>query len=437
MYLVVLAVIFVVFLLPALFAFWREERDARAELANAIATGRHEPLSIRPWVDPDRCVGCATCVTACPEGKILRVIDGLAVVVASSSCVGHGACEAACPTEALELVFGSDRRGVDIPAVSPDFQSNVPGLYIAGELGGMGLIANAVEQGRQAMEHIRRSKPSAPQGGLDVVVIGAGPAGVSAGLQAASSGLSHLVIEQSEHGGAIRQFPRKKLIMTRGFELPGVAKVPAGTLSKEELIAICERAVAKFDMVEGESVLGVTPVDGHFEVRTSKQVVRAARVLLSVGRRGTPRKLGVPGEDAEKVAYRLIEPEEWQYSHVLVVGGGDSAVEAAVALGAQPGNRVTLSYRQEQIQRPRPQNQELLRAAVERGEVSLLLGSTVTAITGDRARLVQGGEQVVIPNDRVFVFIGGLLPTGLLTECGIEVQRHFGKRVEAAEKPGS
>ncbi len=431
MYLAVLAAIFVVFFMPALVAFLREEREAREELRLAKESGRHEPVSIRPWIPPDLCVGCAACVTACPEGKIIRVIDGTAVVVNASSCVGHGACAAACPTEAIELVFGSERRGVEIPAVSPEFESNIPGLFIAGELGGMGLIANAIEQGKQAMDHIRRSKPKAPEGGVDVVIVGAGPAGVSAGLQAAKMGLSHVVLEQSEHGGAIRTFPRKKLIMTRGFELPGVAKVPAGTMTKEELLEICQKAVSDFTIAEGERVLGVGGAKGQFEVRTDARVLKAGRVLLAVGRRGTPRELGVPGENSEKVAYRLLEPEEWQYSHILVVGGGDSAVEAAMALGQQPGNRVTLSYRKAQINRPRVKNQELLQAAVERGEVTLLLGSTVTEILGDRVDLDQGGMEVVLPNDRVFVFIGGVLPTKLLNDCGIQVERHFGKRIEA------
>jgi len=294
----------------------------------------------------------------------------------------------------------------------------------------MGLISNAVDQGRQAMSTIVNSKPVAPDGGVQVLVVGAGPAGVAAGLAAAQAGLSHLVVEQSEHGGAVRSFPRKKLIMTRGFHLPKVTKVAAGVLSKEDLIGIFEKAVQHFELSEGENVLGITGKAGAFEVATSKRTITAARVLLSVGRRGTPRKLNVPGEDTEKVAYKLLEPEEWQYSHVLVVGGGDSAVEAAMALGAQPGNRVTLSYRKDTINRPRPQNQELLQAAVERGEVHLLLGSTVRQITPDRVELMQGDEEVVLANDRVFVFAGGVLPTAMLAKCGITIERHFGKRVE-------
>jgi len=431
LYLLTLAAIFLFFLIPAYLAFWWEERQARKSLAKAQANGRNEPVSIRPWIDPAGCIGCGACTRACPEGKVLRVLDGTAVVVEAASCVGHGACEAACPTGALELVFGSERRGVEIPAISPDFESNVPGLFIAGELGGMGLIANAVEQGRQVVEHIQRSRPTAPKGGLDLVIIGAGPAGISAGLHAAEAGLSHLIVEQMELGGAIRSYPRKKIVMSKGFELPGVGVVPPGTLTKEELIDLFEQAAPMLELSVGERVTGISRVGGAFTVETDKRSLRSARVLMAIGRRGTPRRLGVPGEDSKKVAYRLLEPDEFEFAHVLVVGGGDSAVEAACALAEVRGTRVSLSYRRQAISRPKEANCQRLDDLVMAGKIDLYLSSEVIRIAGDRVALQTLDGEVVLANDQVFAFIGGSLPTALLTGAGIQIERHFGKRIEA------
>jgi len=419
-----------IFVIPAFIAFRREEKDARESLAAAQAAGRTEPVSIRPWVDPVACVGCGACVSACPEGKILRVIDGAAVVVEASSCIGHGACEAACPTGALDLVFGSERRGVDIPAVGPDFESNVPGLYIAGELGGMGLIANAVEQGTQAVDNLSARPIERGAARWDLVIVGAGPAGIAAALVAKAKGLEVVILEQMTLGGAVCSYPRKKLVMSHGFELPGVVKIPSGTMTKEELIAVFEQARPHLSLIEGEQVTAVTH-GAHFTITTDKGSHTAARVILAIGRRGTPRTLGVPGEEgSKKVAYALLEPEVYAFNHILVVGGGDSALEAACSLSEAEGTTVTLSYRRAHITRPKAKNIKRLEAAVSAGRINLLLSSTVTEILSDRVRLTQDDQELVLPNDQVFVFAGGVLPTKFLAAAGIRLERHHGKRIE-------
>ncbi|MCP4869730.1 MAG: NAD(P)-binding domain-containing protein [Proteobacteria bacterium] len=297
----------------------------------------------------------------------------------------------------------------------------------------MGLIANAVEQGVQAVQHLARSLPPRPPGGVDLVGGGAGPAGVGAGLEAVRQGLIVEVLEQGRFGGAIRHYPRAKIVMSRGFRLPGQPRVPGGTLSKEELIQVFEDAVAAANLRirEEERVESVTrgPA-GTFDVVTSSGEVAAAAVLLAVGRRGSPRRLEVPGEELEKVAYRLLEPERYEHEHVLVVGGGDSAVEAACALGEVLGCRVTLSYRSRAITRPRQANQERLNEAVEAGRVTLLLGSAVDHVGPDRVGLNHLGEAIVLPNDRVFIFAGGVMPSAFLASAGVRMNRHFGKRIE-------
>lgn len=432
-YLIAIAVIAVLFVLPAWLGFRKEEAAARAELERAEAAGRREPVSIRPVVDTSRCMGSGACVTACPEHRVLQVLDGQATLVNASSCVGHGACVRACPTRALELVFGSERRGVDLPELGPDFQSNVPGLYVVGELGGMGLIANAVQQGVQVASQLMKRKRTVPEGGVDLVVVGAGPAGIACALEARAKGLSVELLEQGTFGGAIRHYPRAKIVMSRGFALPGQKRVPGGSLSKERLIDILARAIddAGLQVSEGERVEAVARQDdGSFEVRTTKRTLGAGRVVLAVGRRGTPRRLEVAGEEAEKVAYRLLEPERYEHRHVLVVGGGDSAVEAALSLSEQRGCRVTLSYRSAQITRPKAENVARLEAAVAAGWVQLELSSTVLEIAADRVRLATSEGERVVPNDHVFVLAGGVLPLAFLHATGIRLKRHFGRRVE-------
>lgn len=436
LYLIVTGMILVFFVAPAWFAFRREEAEARVLLDEAMSAGTHEPSTIYPWVNPSLCMGSGTCVSVCPEDAVLQVIDGRARLVNGSECVGHGACAAACPTQAIELRFGTERRGVDIPALDTEFQTNVPGIYVVGELGGMGLIANAVRQGVEAVGYIAGTLPKRAGGALDIVIVGGGPAGIGASLEATRRGLTHVVIEQDELGGSIRHFPRQKIVMSHGLTLPGRPPIASATISKEELVDLLLDAVkdAQLPICERETVLGVRRLpDGVFEVQTSKRFPRAMRVLLAVGRRGSPRKLGVPGEDLAKVAYRLLDPELIQHSHVLVVGGGDSAIEAACSLADFPTNRVTISYRGDSFGRAKAANRARLDAAVERGALVVLWKSEVSSITPDRVFLTTPEGEKVIPNDLVFVFAGGVLPTNFLLAAGVEVERHFGERVETLD----
>lgn len=433
------ASIFVFLVFPAWARMQWVEWRARKQRAEAIEAGRHEPVTIQPWINPGLCMGSGACVTACPE-DVLRVIDGQAVVVDAAACVGHSACVAVCPVDAVELVFGSDKRGVDLPEVNTEFQTNVPGLYVAGELGGMGLIANAVEQGAQAMDSVAKALQSRSDR-HDVIIVGAGPAGLSAALVAQQKRMRYLVLEQDEFGGAIRHYPRKKLVFGRPMDLRTYGRVGAKTMRKEQLIELFEEVVrkTKLDIKSGVRVDEITPLeDGGFQVRTSQGIEYSQRVLLAVGRRGTPRRLDVPGEDQEKVAYWLSDPELYRNNHILVVGGGDSAVEAAISLGEEPGNRVWLSYRKDKITRPKKKNLERLRSAVRKAQVELVLNSQVKRIGIDRVVLDQEGDELVLPNDFVFIFAGGVLPTKFLKTAGVRVRTHYGKRVALTpEQPES
>jgi thioredoxin reductase/Pyruvate/2-oxoacid:ferredoxin oxidoreductase delta subunit len=421
--------------LVGLWLFWflysrHQSRRALAVMEEARLAGLSEPASLHPVIDPALCLGCAACVKACPEKSILGIIDGKAKLIEPSHCVGHGACAASCPTDAISLVFGTATRGVDIPYVSPKFETNVPGLYIAGELGGMGLIRNAIEQGRQAIGNVAAKAKAINSGPdiLDVLIVGAGPAGISSALGAMEKKLKFKIVEQDTLGGTVAHFPRGKVVMTSPAELPMVGKVKFGEVSKEKLLAFWEGVVADtgLQIAFEERVDALIRENEIFRITTTKSEYRAKTVLLAIGRRGTPRALGVSGEDQSKVVYRLIDAEQYAGCHVLVVGGGDSALEAAASIADEVGTTVTLSYRGEAFGRARAKNRDRVDAAVNSGRITLLLESEVEHIAPERVCIKTRNGPVDIRNDAVIVCAGGILPTKFLKSAGIEVETKFG-----------
>ena len=403
-----------------------------AKIKKAKEDGLYEPISLHPVVDVNSCIQTGACISACPEHDILGIKNGKATIINASQCIGHGACFHACPTEAISLRIGTEKRGVDLPHVNQNFETNVPGIFIAGELGGMGLIKNAVEQGKQATENIIKSLKKNHKASYDIVIVGAGPAGISASLAAKKAGIKFLLLEQDTLGGTVFTFPRKKIVMTSPMDLPLFGKVKLFQTSKTELLELWQTVLKKnnIEVKENSKVESIVFENEVFTLTNIKgEVFTTANVLLAIGRRGTPRKLGVPGEIREKVAYRLLEPEAISGKHIIVVGGGDSAVESALLLANY--NHVILSYRNDVFNRIKPLNSMALNKAMADGILEVKLSSNLLSIEDESIQLSVGkeAETFTLQNDLVYIFAGGELPTQFLEKAGIRITKKFGETV--------
>lgn len=433
----IFAYVLVFFLLGGIFYFYhRKNRLATlrtlSKTSKAKEHGFHEPVSLHPVVDPDICIGSGACIKACPEHDILGISGGKAQTINGSRCVGHGACFHACPVEAIMLCIGTEKRGVELPHISQEFETNIPGIFVAGELGGMGLIKNAVEQGKQAVEYFLKKSYSKSQAKYDVIIVGAGPAGISASLTAAKNNLKFLTLEQDSLGGTVFSFPRAKIVMTAPMDLPLWGKVKLVETNKSELLDLWHNVLTKnnISINEQEKVVEIIKQDNLFIVKTDQEHYTSNGVILAIGRRGSPRKLGVPGEDKGNVFYRLLEPELIHDKDILVVGGGDSAVESAMLL-ADEKNRVTLSYRGETFSRLKPKNLDRINEYIKKKKIKPLFDSNVKEIFNDSVVFTfnNSANELKIKNELTYVFAGGILPTSFLEGIGIKITKKFGDAI--------
>jgi thioredoxin reductase len=410
--------------LPYVFAFRRRRHVDRARKAEAVLLGFDRPTGQYPFIDPMACIGCGSCVEACPEGDVLGVVGGVAVVVNGLRCVGHARCEIACPVGAIKVGLGDVKSRVDVPLMDEWHETSVPGMFVAGELTGMALVKNAVSHGRKVVDRIaqRAAGPGGTGDIYDIAVVGAGPAGLTAAALARERGLRSVLLEQEpDLGGTILHYPRRKLVLVQALEIPFLGTLREGEYAKEDLLETFQDLTrrARLDVRFAAKVTGVSRSDGHLTVQAGGLEFPARFVILALGRRGTPRKLGVPGEERSKVSYQLVDAASYEGRRILVVGGGDSAVEAAIGLARQRGNVVTVSYRREKLVRIKKKNEERITDLMRTGRVRPLFGSEVTEILEDRVRLRVGDEPVELPNDYVFVFAGGEPPFGMLRAMGI------------------
>jgi thioredoxin reductase/Pyruvate/2-oxoacid:ferredoxin oxidoreductase delta subunit len=408
-------------------------RHERAQEAAKRGTLRSDgPQSQHPHIDTQYCIGCATCTTVCPEGDVLAMLGGQAAIVNGYKCVGHSLCAEACPVGAITMVMASPSVGANLPQLSREYETSLANLFIVGELGGLALIKNAVNQGRDCIDTIAARVPGLRKGKsnpevLDAVIVGAGPGGISASLRAIERKLKYVTVDEGEMGGTVAKYPRQKLVLTSPVELPIYGKFRKTELSKEELLSIWNEVLQKVDFQfrKGEKVEDIKKgEDGIFTVTTAKASYRAHAVVLAIGKGGTPRKLGVKGEELPKVMYRLIETDHYVNKKILVVGGGDSAVEAAMGLAHQPGNQVTLSYRKEMFTRLKDRNEKRIQEFIQKGKVRVVFNSTPLEFKPSSVVLDVNGKPQEIPNDFVWIFAGGEPPTTFLKKIGVRVGLH-------------
>lgn len=396
--------------------FRRRATHDRERKSEASQLGIDKPSGQFPYIDPTHCIGCGACVRVCPEGDVLGIVGGTAVVVNGLRCVGHARCEEACPVGAIEVGLGDLKSREDVPLLGERYETTVPGIYVVGELGGLSLVRNAVKQGRDVMANIARGDDNT----LDVVIVGAGPAGLSAAMEASARGLTYVVIEKEESlGGSLLHYPRRKMVLLQPVELSAGVRLDRDEYAKERLLEIFETLLReqKINIELGRGVDAIARDGDAFLVNGH----RTRAVVLALGRRGTPRRLGIPGEELPKVMYRLMDAESYRDQRLLVVGGGDSAVEAAIGLALQPGNSVTLSYRREKLVRIKKKNEDALAKALAAGRIEMLFNSQPLEIAPNAVRIKVGDEIRELPNDYVFVFAGGVPPFDLLKKSGIRM----------------
>lgn len=430
----------------------RRQREAvteRAELATHASDAM--PLQV-PVIDLQKCLGCGTCVRECPEEGVLALVHGQAAVVNPAGCVGHARCVTECPAAAVTLSTGDLSRRTDVPVLDEELQAvGNDGVYLVGEITARSLIRTAATQGAQVGEHIARrcTASGAPADAiLDAVIVGAGPGGLACALACRGQDLNFLLIDQeSTVGGTVAKYPRRKLVLTDDIYLPLHGRLPRREYQKEELVDLWQELASQhelpfrgrvtFDRIERHD-------DGSLTVHTDGESVRARHVVLAVGRRGSPRRLGIIGEDLPHVAYGLEDAAAYSDRHCVVVGGGDSAVETALALAEQPGNDVTIVYRQGGFFRLRSKNKQRLEQQLAEGALTAMLSSTVQSIACDHVAVAQngsgnagGGVAVQVRCDNVFVLAGGIPPFAQLQASGVsfDASLHPSNEEPASDAP--
>jgi thioredoxin reductase (NADPH) len=412
-----------------------KRKKIEAKSREAMEKGKFRsdgPQAQHPHIDATNCIGCAACTNVCPEGDVLAMLGGKAVIVNGYKCIGHSLCAEACPVGAITMVMASPSMGADMARLTAQYETTIENLFIVGELGGLALIKNAINQGRDCIDNVanrvnvmgaRRSVPDV----FDVLIVGAGPAGISASLRAIEKKLTYLTVDEGEMGGTVAKYPRQKLVMTTPVEFPMHGKFKKMELSKEELLAFWNKVLqrADFKLRQGEKVEDVKKgEDGIFTVVTAKNQYRSHAVILAIGKGGSPRKLGVKGEELPKVMYRLIETDHYINKKILVVGGGDSAVEAAMGLAYQVGNNVTLSYRKEAFSRIKDRNAQRIEECIRKGKVKVIFNSAPVEFKQNSVVLDVNGKLQEIPNDSVWIFAGGEPPTAFLKKIGVGFGMH-------------
>ena len=422
--------IILLFLGPYIYSIKKTGAGAFQRLKESKSKAQDKPLLQHPIINQSACIGCGICAEVCPEGDVLGLIYGKATVIHGSHCIGHGKCAENCPVGAIEIGLGDISEREDIPKITEHFETNIPGIYITGELSGMALIRNAINHGVTAINHIHETTKEKSNGLLDVLIVGAGPSGLAAALRAIECGLSYQVIDQSDPGGTILHYPRQKMTLLQSVDIPLFGNLKEGEYLKETLLDYWEKIISDnhVNIHTQEKLLSLKHINSHhFKLKTAKASYETKHVILALGRRGTPRKLGVPGEELSKVMYKLMDAETYQDKNILIVGGGDSAIEAALGLAHQPGNKVTISYRKSNFFRLKSRNEKNIETEIKQNLINVVFNSQINSIDKKTVTIEKEKETQIIKNDFVFIFAGGELPFPLLNSIGI----NFGEKIKS------
>ena len=417
-----------------LFRRWWEDRRAKKKLAEAVKQELNVPQSLHPVIDPDICIGSGSCINACPEGKILGLVDGVATLVNASKCIGHGKCAAECPVSAIKLVFGSAERGVELPEVDEHFETSRPGVHIVGELAGMGLIKNALTQGLQVAARLKETIGGrAPTDGVDVVIVGAGPAGIATAVGCRAAGLTYALVEQDTVGGTVAHYPRQKLVMTETVDLPFYGKFGRKLIRKEE-----SRRFLSSRHGEGRSA-GPRKDEADRHRRRKGQLRRHDRSGdAPLPARGTGDR--APGDAAQDGRPRRGAGEgRVPADRSAPVRGQACARGGRRRLRARGGDP---ARRRERCDRRGSRTESPSSVAAVR---STSKGSTPTSRTGASRRSCRArcsrwnatrcrsrtARTAEIPNDFVIACLGGELPNEFLKSIGVSIRKHHGDKAMA------
>ena len=415
----------VAILVMAVFTMVSSRKRHRAIVAPAPAAG---PRILVHDINDDRCTGCDACVAVCPT-NVLDLVANKSRVIAFHECIQCEQCMFACPTEALVMYpQGGTPPMLKVPEIDENFQTAVVGQYLIGEVAGKPLVKNAANLGRAVIEHMLQTgmQTGALGGGetnVDVAIVGSGPGGLSAALTCIQKGLSYVVLEKEQMiASTISRYPKGKLVMAEPYDTLNMSLLPVFDAGKEQLIPIWSEVIERVGLKikQGESVETVARgADGIFDVRTTVASYRAQRMVLSIGTRGKPRTLQVPGENLPKIYSLLEDPDDWRGKSVLICGGGDSACEAALAL-ADAGAKVMISYRGKGFNRAAPKNKSAMEAYASQGRIKAKLGSQVVNFEADTVTLgLSDGSQKRYPNHAAFVLIGADPPIAWLEKMGV------------------
>ncbi|MDT7541758.1 MAG: hypothetical protein QOE33_1662 [Acidobacteriota bacterium] len=442
----------------------REEVSEQAHLSEELRA-KYDPQGPRyphPVIITERCIGCHACVEACPH-DVLAVVDGFATPIAREQCVEDTSCQVECPVSPKACIVVNTTKAIPkrkVPARDARFETNVAGCYIVGDVSGTPLIKNAANEGADVIRHVIEDlgqSPAEPNAQLDLVIIGAGPAGLSAAVLAAQAGLRYVAIEQDRLLATIEAYPANKYVYFKPetMQSRGGIDVPGAGAQREALLetwtrTIFERGVKVNERESCKSVRRAEDGD-YFTIETEAGVAKeprkyiARRVVLALGNRGTPMKLGVRGEDLRvvidgraepKVQYRLADPEAYKRRRIVVVGAGNSAIEAAVDLVArrdgdqitfrpdEETNEVALVIRSDMKNDLKFNNKMQIYDCIDSGKINVHFGTAIKEVRAGEVVLMNARtkeETATIKNDLVFALIGGERPTEFLKSIGIKI----------------